>query len=296
MTTRLSAITGFALTTDMPERLVRFYSAIGFVPGPSAPIPARELESLGLSGRGTRIVLTLGDQRVALETFEPRGRPYPTGANAADLCFQHLALVTRDAAATWARVHAQGARPISVAGAVTLPATAGGVTAVKFRDPEGHPLELLQFPAAAGGVGGGDRPLRIDKPAILRIDKSAILRIDKSAILRIDHSAISVADVAASRRFYEALGLSGDRPSVNHGPTQAALDGLAGARVDVQPMRPPAGPPHLELLCYRHPVGRPAGPARVNDIVATRILWQADHDGLLTDPDGHLHRVSRLSP
>ena len=115
---------------------------------------------------------------------------------------------------------------------VTLPISAGGVTAVKFRDPEGHPLEFLQFPRGANPDWNG------------------------SGIMGIDHSAISVSDVAASRRFYARLGLSEAGATVNQGPTQDALDGLDGVEVEVVPMNPADKPPHVEMLGYRHPIGR----------------------------------------
>jgi len=75
-------------------------------------------------------------------------------------------------------------------------------------------------------------------------------------IMRIEHSAISVADLAASRRFYEGLGLTGDERTPNRGPTQVALDGLDGVEVDIRAMNPTDAPPHIELLGYRRPVGR----------------------------------------
>ncbi len=266
---RLSAIVAFRLTTAMPARLVEFYESIGFAAGPPVPVTSADMDLLALEGRGTRIALTAGGQRIDLESFDRRGRPYPENATAADLCFQHFALVTRDVAAVWQCARAHGATPISTQGPVTLPASAGGVTAVKLRDPEGHPLEFLQFPSAAGSPG------------------------HRECVLGIDHSAISVADAGVSRRFYEALGLRADRPTLNHGPTQAALDGLPDARVDVVPMSPEIAPPHLELLGYRNPVGRPASRSSANDVAASRIVWRSDRDALLRDPDGHLHVLMR---
>jgi catechol 2,3-dioxygenase-like lactoylglutathione lyase family enzyme len=264
---QLSAILAFRLTTAIPERLVRFYEAIGFSAAPPVPMAPEDMALLELEGRGARIALRVGGQQIDLESFDRRGRPYPENPTAADLCFQHCALVTRDAAAAWERARAHGATPISMAGPVTLPASAGGVTAVKFRDPEGHPLEFIQFPSAAGSPGHSE------------------------CVLGIDHSAISVADAGASRRFYEALGLQADRPTLNDGPTQAALDGLPDARVDVVPMNPEIVPPHLELLGYRNPRGRPARRLWANDVAASRIVWRSDRDALLRDPDGHLHVV-----
>jgi hypothetical protein len=63
--------------------------------------------------------------------------------------------------------------------------------------------------------------------------------------------------------------------------------------VDVVPMNPAGKPPHVELLGYRHPVGRAFRTLAANDIAATRIVWRSDSDALIRDPDGHLHQLSR---
>lgn len=265
----LTAIIAFRLTTANPARLARFYRDLGFKVERREKIPDEEIALLGLDRGGTRLSLSLEKQRVDLDNFDEPGLPYPAGATSADLCFQHLALVTDDVHSAWSRATAAGAMPISTQGPVTLPASAGGVTAVKFRDPEGHPLELLQFPRKTGsrwrGVG----------------------------ILGIDHSAISVSDSDASRRFYEELGLSVHGPTLNRGPTQEELDGLVKVEVDVVPMTPRQNTPHLELLGYREPIGRPAGPSSANDVAATRVVWAADHSALIRDPDGHLQLLER---
>ncbi|MGH8320076.1 MAG: VOC family protein [Steroidobacteraceae bacterium] len=265
MTVRVSALVAFRLTTADAERLARFYQELGFTVGRAEAIGNDEITLLGLESSGTRVPLRLGEQRVDLDFFDVPGRPYPMNATAADLCFQHMALVTDDATAAWKRVAALGAIPISTRGPVTLPPGTGVAAAVKFRDPEGHPLELLQFPPEGSGRWRG------------------------TGLLGIDHSALSVSDVAASRRFYEALGLSVRGPTLNSGPTQMALDGLADVEVDVIPMLPHRDTPHVELLGYRKPAGRPAGRLEANDVAATRIVWAADRDQLLRDPDGHLH-------
>ena len=265
MNARLTAITAFRLTTRAPERLARFYESIGFSVGQAVPVPPAEMTLLGLAGGGIRIPLSVGGQRVELEAFDHEGRPYPENATAADLCFQHFALIASDAAAAWERACAHGATPISFGPPITLPVSSGGLTAVKFRDPEGHPLEFVQFPTSPGSSQGSEWPSGID------------------------HSAICVADAAASRGFYEKLGLVGGRPTLNQGPTQTALDGLAEVCVDVVPMLPRINRPHLELLRYRNPAGRAAGWLQANDVAATRIVWQSNRDALLRDPDGHLH-------
>jgi catechol 2,3-dioxygenase-like lactoylglutathione lyase family enzyme len=271
LSARLSAITAFRLTTAVPERLVRFYESIGLSVGQTVPVPRADMALLGLAGGGSRIALNVGEQRIELEAFDRKGHPYPENATAADLCFQHFALVTPDAAAAWDRARAHGATPISIGGPVTLPAFAGSVTAVKFRDPEGHPLEFVQFPTA---------------PESSRRSEW---------LSGIDHSAICVADVGVSRGFYEELGLTVGRPTLNQGPTQVALDGVAKVCVDVVPMSPQIGTPHLELLRYRSPVGLPAGRLQANDVAATRIVWRSNRDALLRDPDGHLHVLAEFA-
>ncbi|MGB6489167.1 MAG: VOC family protein [Steroidobacteraceae bacterium] len=268
MNAPLAAITAFRLTTTVPERLARFYESIGFSVGQAVPVPRADMALLGLTGAGIRIALIVGAQRIELEAFDCKGHPYPENATAADLCFQHFALVTSDAAAAWDRARAHGATPISIGGPVTLEASAGDLTAVKFRDPEGHPLEFVQFPPAPESS-------RRSEP-----------------LSGIDHSAICIADAGVSRGFYQELGLTVGRPTLNQGPTQVALDGLAEVCVDVVPMSPQIGTPHLELLRYRSPAGRPAGPLQANDVAATRIVWRSNRDALLRDPDGHLHVLS----
>jgi catechol 2,3-dioxygenase-like lactoylglutathione lyase family enzyme len=261
----VTGIISFGLTTRNLQRLAVFYEHLGFTVGPHERVPEEEVGLLGLTGGGTRLTLRLGNASVTLDCFDEPGREYPADASAADLCFQHFALVTSDAAAAWGRALRSGATAISPHGPVTLPPEAGAVTAGKFRDPDGHPLEFLQFPPGARNHWHGD------------------------GMLGIDHSAISVSDADTSERFYGALGLSVGGPTLNRGDTQAALDGLDSPLVQVVPMRPPQAPPHLELLAYRVPPSRPAGAIRANDLAGTRTVWASDRDAIVTDPDGHLH-------
>ena len=264
---KLARITGFRLVTRCPERLLRFYEAIGFSIGNDTPIEAGELAMLGVASEGRRHTMTLGATRVDLDRFGRIGLDYPEAADAASRCFQHLALVTDDVAAAWDRASEAGATAISRDGPVILPDSAGGVTAMKFRDPEGHPLEFLGFPdmTAKGWTGRG--------------------------VLGVDHSAIVATDLDASVAFYRMLGLERGDTSLNHGPTQAALDGVDDPRVDVVPMQPATRPPHVELLHYRQPPGALSAPWHADAVAATRIAWQGAAPALLSDPDGHLHQV-----
>ncbi len=265
---KVQAILGFRLVTSDAVRLAGFYRALGFTVAEPAPISATEMELLELRGSGSRIALSLGPSRLDLDSFDDAGRPYPQ-TRSCDLIFQHLAIVTSDAAAAWRHARLAGGTPISRQRPETLPPSTGSVTAVKFRDPEGHPLEFLQFPCKSGsdwrGIGN----------------------------LGIDHTAMSTGGVRAAQQFYSRLGLSQGETTMNKGPTQEALDALDGVEVVVAPMLLGDRPPHVELLGYRHPVGRANAPLAANDIAATRIVFRSDRDALIRNPDGHLHQLSR---
>ncbi|TNC07258.1 glyoxalase [Methylobacterium terricola] len=281
------------LNAANPEALAEFYrDALGFTDAEADPAAVAD-------GRdGARIVrLRLGDQR--LDLAAAAGRPYPGDVPGYSLLFQHCALIVSDMAAAHARLSAHpGWRPITTAGPVRLPASSGGVTAFKFRDPAGHPLELLAFPADA-------------VPEAWRPDA-------RDVCLGLDHSAISVADTARSVAFYESLGMRVASRSLNTGPEQARLDGVADPTVEVTGLGFPDGPPpHVELLCYRGIASRPAPDLRLDDVAATRLVIAmtdgealravcAAHagrlvsgtpkagsgDALLRDPDGHLVQLT----
>lgn len=265
---RFGDIAGFRLVTADLPRLAAFYRAIGFDAGEPVPISAAEMALLGIGGGGMRITMALGPSRIDLDCYAMAGRPYPTERSASDRIFQHLALVTDDARAAWHRARAAGATPISRQQPVALPPSSGGVTAVKLRDPDGHPLEFTQFPAGANVDWQG------------------------SGVLGIDHSAIVVADLLASRRFYAQHGLAEGERMLNQGPTQVALDGIDDVVVDIVPVLPAQAPPHIELLGYRDRAGGSVHLA-ASDIAATRIVWHAGRDALVRDPDGHYHQLSR---
>ena len=268
----LTRIVALRIVTEDGDRLAHFYAdALGAqIEGVSA-IGAADLALLGVSG-GTRWRLRVGGFAIEIDRFDEPGEAYPADANAADLRFQHFAAVVDDMTTAFDRAIACGATLISQTGPVALPAAAGGVVAVKLRDPDGHPFELLRFPADADTVWRESVP-------------------NGRGILGIDHSAIVVADASRSRAFYAAAGLAARGGSINRGPTQIALDGLALDSVDVVPLFPAIDRPHLELLGY-HGIGqRSTAVAQVVDIAATRTVWAADRAALLRDPDGHLHEL-----
>ena len=263
------------VTQDLP-RLTGFYrDVLGFaIEGDVQPIGTAELQLLGIEGAGRRQVLGIGDQSIAIDTFGTAGRPCPADGDAASLWFQHLALIVADMAPAHARLRDTTA--ITTGGPQHLPAAAGGVHALKFRDPDGHPLELLQFPSATTPAAWQGRSARPGQIA-----------------LGIDHSAISVRDTAVSTAFYAGLGLRAAGRTLNSGPAQQRLDGLRDVEVDVVALQPEDGTPHMELLGYRVPRGAAGSTLRANDMAATRVLWRGRDARLLCDPDGHLLQVER---
>ena len=214
-------------------------------------------DMLGVVRLRTR-TLQLGTQVVELAACDPPGAPYPAESMSCDLWFQHFAIVVPDIGKAYDQLRSFGHTPITHGGPQHLPAASGGATAYKFRDPDGHPLELIHFPERALDMAG------------------------------INHSAISVSDVARSIAFYTGLGLSVGSRQTNTGPEQDRLDGLDDVSVAVIPLHPAQqAEPHIELLGYGNPRGRSTITA-ATDIAATRLVMASDSAlGLMTDPDGH---------
>ena len=274
--------------TDLAETR-RFYEGLGFAASAEpASVDGAELALLGLpDARAERLTMALGAQEVSFLRFDPPGRPYPEGSTATDLWFQHIAIAVSDMAEAHARALAAGAVPITRDGPQTLPADTGGVTAWKFRDPDGHPLELLFFPAGTGARAWQARDVA-------------------SPFLGVDHTAIAVGDAARVQGFFETLGLKAGDATHNRGVGQERLDGVEADRCRVVPLRPPEAPPHVELLGYEVGARRPMpSGTRADDVWATRVWIEVaslSGDGLtraaslpggvraalVHDPDGHI--------
>lgn len=279
---RVERLLRMRLCSARARTLADFYrAALGFREVGVEQLTAAQSEDLfGLSGRALRVTLELGGERLAMVQFDHPGRAYPSGTDASDRVFQHFALVVDDMPAAMTQLASTpGWTAISRDGPQQLPASSGAVTAFKFRDPEGHPLELLAFP-------------RNHVPVRWRQAHG------RGPFLGIDHSAISVADSARSIAFYETLGLSVSNQSINDDLAQARLDGLTHPVAEVTALTPELAPPHLELLCYRG--ANPSAPLdlHANDVAATCLVFQADVRSprpakgrspvqRLVDPDGH---------
>jgi catechol 2,3-dioxygenase-like lactoylglutathione lyase family enzyme len=263
------------VVSDLGRAEAFYREGLGFRAIARGRCDAATLAALGLADDDAEeVVMRLGAQDIALVRFAAQGRPYPPDSRSEDLWFQHLAIVVSDMDTAYALLCAQaGWRPISAAGPQMLPPSNGAVRAFKFRDPDGHPLELIWFPPDQG------RP-------VWHADAS------HGPFLGIDHSALSIASTRRSVGFYRALGLRVSDRSLNHGPAQARLDGLPGARVRVTGLRPASTTgPGLELLGYQPP-GRAAGVTPPNDLVTDWItlavsLSPGTSPCAVHDPDGH---------
>lgn len=274
-------------------RSVAFYcDRLDFIPtGPTyAPDPAL-VHWLGLTGGGVKARrLRYGRDTIELVEVGHHGRRYPAYASAADLVFQHIALRCRDIDAACTRLWQPSATAVMPGRitqsspdpgqpeAVQLPAKSGAVRAFKFRDPDGHPLELLELPDDPGQTA-----MRL--PGI-------------------DHSAISVSDTNRSIEYYATqLGMRVITKQINHGAQQCRLDGLDVTQVEVVALAPGiADSMHVELLGYHPDALRPTHtallPQRVPcDIASDRLVfdmvslpvrrrWQS-REYCMADPDGH---------
>jgi catechol 2,3-dioxygenase-like lactoylglutathione lyase family enzyme len=222
---------------------------------------------LGVPDPRLRILtMRLGDETVEFVEFQQQGLPYPADSKSPDRWFQHLAIVVADMERAFAQVKRLDPPEISVGGPQTLPPSTGSVKAYKFRDPDGHPLELLYFPPGQGRAVW-------HRPA------------DGRVFLGIDHSAIGIGSTPRSTAFYtEMLGLDVAYFSLNRGPTQESLDGTFNAVVDITGIRPGDAPgPGIEFLEYRvPPTGRPAPvDTESNDIVHVHLNFAVDDlDGM----------------
>jgi len=249
------AVAMVGLTVSDMDRSVAFYtSVLDFRKLSDDEVAGGAYEKLeGVFGIRMRVVrLGLGDERLQLtEYLAPRGRPAPADSRSNDRWFQHVAIVVSDMDSAYARLRRNKVQHAST-GPQLLPRTipnAAGIRAFYFRDPDGHPLELLQFPADKG-----DPKWHTPSDRLFR---------------GIDHTAIVVSDTKASLAYYrDVLGFRVAGESLNFGTEQEHLNNVEGARLHITGLRASAGP-GIELLEYLSPRdGRPyPADERANDLV-----------------------------
>jgi catechol 2,3-dioxygenase-like lactoylglutathione lyase family enzyme len=258
----VKGVDSIGLTVSDLDRSVEFYSTVlHFQRVSEAEANGDSYEHLtGVFGLHTRTArMRLGEEYIELTEFlAPRGRPAPVDARSNDRWFQHIAIIVSDMDRAYQvlREHrVQHASPVPQ----LLPAwnkNAGGIRAFYFRDPDGHPLEILWFPPDKGNPKWHVPTDRV--------------------FLGIDHTAIVISETEASLKFYrDRLGMEVAGESENYGPEQERLNNVFGARLHITALRATSGP-GIEFLEYLAPRdGRPFPPEeKANDLVhwLTRFL------------------------
>jgi catechol 2,3-dioxygenase-like lactoylglutathione lyase family enzyme len=242
----VQSVASVGFTVSDMDRSVAFYcNVLTFKQISDVEVDGPEYDQLwGIFGVRARVVrMQLGEQQLELIEFlsPPDVRPIPVPSYSNDLWFQHFAIVVRDMEEAWAQLRKHHVRQISPR-PQTIPISnrdAAGIKAIKFRDPDGHNLELLWFPEGKGNP-------RWHQPG-------------SNIFLGIDHTAMTVRSTENSIKFYrDLLGLTVAGGSFNIGTEQEHLDSLSGARVRVTGAKPMVGSPGVEFLEYEFPAaGRP---------------------------------------
>jgi len=267
------------MTVSDMDRSVAFYTEVlDFTRESDVEVAGPAYERLtGLFGVRMRVVrLRLGEEFLELTEYlaaEQGGRPAPVDSRSNDQWFQHIAIIVRDMDAAYARLRQHKVRHAST-GPQRLPPTipeAAGIEAFYFRDPDGHPLEILAFPRDKGNP-------KWHRPT-------------DRLFLGIDHTAIVVSNTERSLAFYrDVLGLTVAGGSMNFGTEQEHLNNVEGARLRITGLRGASGP-GIEFLEYLEPrTGRPTpADVRMNDLVHVHTTIRT------TDAVAALHAVGLTS-
>jgi catechol 2,3-dioxygenase-like lactoylglutathione lyase family enzyme len=273
----VEGIDSIGLTVSDLDRSVAFYSdVLQFQKVSETEVDGDSYEHVaGVFGLRLRIArLRLGGEYIELMEFlAPKGRPAPADSRSNDRWFQHVAIIVSDMDRAYQRLREHKVQHASP-GPQLLPAwnkSAGGIRAFYFRDPDGHALEILSFPADKGNA-------RWHQPT-------------DQLFLGIDHTAIVISDTETSLKFYrDTLGMDVAGESENYGPEQERLNNVFGARLHITALRAAAGP-GIEFLEYLAPRdGRPFPPEeKANDL----IHWQTRFLGRSADEAAQTLRNSR---
>jgi len=308
-----SAIDSVDITVSDMDRAVDFYAhVLSFKKVWDTEVAGETYENLeGVFVIRMRVVrMQLGDEPIELtEYLAPKGRSISAGARSNDRSFQHIAIIVSDMDKAYAWLRQNKVEHAS-SGPQRLPdwnKNAAGIKAFYFKDPDGHPLEILQFPPDKGAE-------KWHRPS------------DK-LFLGIDHTAIVVGDTEASLRFYrDLLGMRTAGESENYGTEQEHLNNVFGAHLRITSLRAGSGP-GIELLEYLSPrdgspfpldehandvihrqtvlvttsteqSARELFSAKVNFVSSGVIVNQMDQLGyrsafIVRDPDGHAVEIEQ---
>ena len=256
----VEGVDAIGITVSDMDRAVDFYSKVlTFEKVSDAEVAGEDYEHLeGVFGLRMRVVrMRLGDEFIELtEYLAPKGRPIPVDSRSNDRWFQHIAVIVSDMDKAYARLREKKVEHAS-SGPQRLPdwnKNAAGISAFYFKDPDGHPVEVLQFPADKG-MEKWHRP-------------------SDKLFLGIDHTAIVVWDTDASIKFYrDLLGMHVAGESENYGTEQEHLNNVFGAHLRITALRGANGP-GIELLEYLAPHNGRAFPSdeQANDVVHRQTI------------------------
>ena len=263
----VEGVDAIGITVSDMDRAVDFYSRVlTFEKVSDTEVAGANFEHLeGVFGLRMRVVrMRLGDEFIELtEYLAPKGRPIPVDSRSNDRWFQHIAIIVSDMDKAYAWLRQNKVEHAS-SGPQRLPdwnKNAAGISAFYFKDPDGHPVEVLQFPPDKGLKKWHEPTHKL--------------------FLGIDHTAIVVWDTEASVKFYrDLLGMHVAGESENYGTEQEHLNNVFGAHLRITALRGVTGP-GIELLEYLAPRdGRPfPGDEHANDVVRRQtVLITQDAD------------------
>ncbi len=250
----IKSVDAVGMTVSDMDRSVEFFSKVlSFEKVTDVEVHGAEYEKLqGLFGLRMRVArMKLGAELIELtEYLAPQGRPIPVDSRSNDHWFQHIAIVVSDMDKAYQHLRSHKVRHAST-GPQTIPASnkaAAGIRAFYFKDPDGHNLEIIYFPAGKGDPRWQQKTERL--------------------FLGIDHTAIVVSSTERGLKFYrDLLGLKVAGESTNHGAEQEHLNNVAGARLHITGLKALAGP-GIEFLEYFTPRDGRTAPKdlRANDL------------------------------
>ncbi len=241
----VTAVTAIGITVSDMDRALNFYTQVlSFEKVSDVEVYGSQYEYLeGIFGLRIRVVrMKLGDEFIDLiDYLAPEGRPIPVDMKSNDHSFQHIAIIVSDMDRAYQTLRDHKVQHAST-GPQRLPdwnKNAAGIQAFYFRDPDGHHLEILQFPEGKGDPKWHRKTDRL--------------------FMGIDHTAIVVSDTETSLHFYrDTLGMKVAGESENYGTEQEHLNNVFGARLRITALRAALGP-GIEFLEYLVPRnGRPA--------------------------------------
>jgi catechol 2,3-dioxygenase-like lactoylglutathione lyase family enzyme len=210
------AVGGLAITVRDVNRSVDFYSrALLFEKVSDVETSGAEVARLfGVSGPHVRVVtMRLGSEQLELVEDPGRvGRQTPAEMPGDERAPARIALAVNDIEQASLWLQRQHVERTPAAPAQDVLQSRSGVRAVSFEDPDGHALEIVEYP-----LGQGDA--RWQRPT-------------DRVFLGIDHAALVVVDTDESLRFYrDTLGLRVTARRESDAPEPSSPGSAARSRV-----------------------------------------------------------------